>query len=191
MKDTIKIALLAIIAGTLIVMTFKQSGTAESTTATAANAAPARPTTDATPKLATPPKNTFDPAVPPSPGNMPAVTGPKTSIQFPVTAHNFGKVKQNTENNYVFKFINTGSEPLMISDAKGSCGCTVPEYPKEPIAPGKTGEIKVSYKPGSQQGNQSKTVTVTANTDPPQTLLNISADVQVDPASAPMANPSH
>ena len=192
MKDTIKIALLAIIAGTLIIQTISQRGAPDSAmAATAASTMPARPSTDATPKLVPPPKNTFDPTVPPSPTNMPAITGPKTSVQFPVIAHDFGKVKQNTENNYVFKFTNTGKEPLLISDAKGSCGCTVPEYPKEPIAPGKTGEIKVVYKPGGQQGNQNKTVTVTANTDPPQTLLNISADVQVDPASAPMAAPTH
>lgn len=192
MKDTIKIALLAIIAGTLIIQTIGQrSGSDTTMAANTANAMPARPSTDATPRLNAPPKNTFDPTVPPSPGNMPEVSGPKTSIQFPIIAHDFGKVKQNTENKYVFKFTNTGKEPLMISDAKGSCGCTVPEYPKEPIAPGATGEIKVVYKPGGQQGNQNKTVTVTANTDPPQTLLNITADVQVDPSSAPMAAPSH
>ena len=193
MKDKIKIALLAIIAGTLIILAIGQrSGTDSSTTtSSSASAMPARPSTDATPKLVPPPKNTFDPTVPPSPTNMPAITGPKTSIQFPVIAHDFGKVKQNTENSYVFKFTNTGKEPLLISDAKGSCGCTVPEYPKEPIPPGKTSEIKVVYKPGGQQGSQNKTVTVTANTDPPQTLLNISADVQLDPASAPMAAPTH
>ena len=192
MKDTIKIALLAIIAGTLIIMTIGQRNVPDKAmAANATNAMPARPSTDATPRLNAPPKNTFDPTVPPSPTNMPAITGPKTAIQFPVIAHDFGKVKQNTENKYVFNFTNTGKEPLLISDAKGSCGCTVPEYPKEPIAPGATGEIKVVYKPGGQQGNQNKTVTVTANTDPPQTLLNISADVQVDPASAPMAAPTH
>lgn len=192
MKDTIKIALLAIIAGTLIFQTIaQQSGGSGDVAATAASAMPAKPGTDASARLNAPPKNTFDPAVPPSPTNMPPITGPKTSIQFPVMAHDFGKVKQNSENNYVFKFTNTGKEPLLISDAKGSCGCTVPEYPKEPIAPGATSEIKVVYKPGGQQGNQSKTVTVTANTDPPQTLLSISADVQVDPSAAPMANPTH
>lgn len=192
MKDTIKIVLLAIIAGTLIIQTIGQRSAPENAmAANASSAMPARPSMDATPKLVPPPKNTFDPTAPPSPTNMPTVSGPKTGIQFPVVAHDFGKVKQNTENNYVFKFTNTGKEPLLISDAKGSCGCTVPEYPKEPIAPGKTGEIKVVYKPGGQQGNQNKTVTVTANTDPPQTLLNISADVQVDPASAPMAMPTH
>lgn len=192
MKDTIKIALLAIIAGTLIIQTIGQRSGSDNTMASnTASAAPAKPGTEASPRLNAPPKNTFDPTVPPSPENVPQPTGPKTSVQFPVIAHDFGKVKQNSENKHVFKFTNTGKEPLLISDAKGSCGCTVPEYPKEPIAPGATGEIKVVYKPGSQQGNQAKTVTVTANTDPPQTLLNISADVQVDPSAAPMAVPTH
>lgn len=187
MKDTIKIALLAIIAGTLIIQTIGQRSDTASMPAAAA-ASKAGSVAQAVPP---PPKSTFDPTVPPSPANAPVPTGPSTSVQFPVMAHDFGKVKQNSENNYVFKFTNTGNEPLLISDAKGSCGCTVPEYPKEPIAPGKTGEIKVVYKPGGQQGSQNKTVTVTANTNPPQTLLNISADVQVDPAAAPMANPTH
>ena len=192
MKDTIKIALLAIIAGTLIIQTIGQRSGSDNTMASnTASAAPAKPGTEASPRLNAPPKNTFDPTVPPSPENVPQPTGPKTSVQFPVIAHDFGKVKQNSENKHVFKFTNTGKEPLLISDAKGSCGCTVPEYPKEPIAPGATGEIKVVYKPGSQQGNQAKTVTVTANTDPPQTLLNISADVQVDLSAAPMAVPTH
>ncbi|HMU15780.1 MAG: DUF1573 domain-containing protein [Bacteroidetes bacterium] len=187
MKDTIKIALLAIIAGTLIIQTL--GGSKEGSSGTPAVAA--NQMASATQVAAPPTKTTFDPTVPPSPANAPVPTGPSTSVQFPVMAHDFGKVKQNSENTYVFKFTNTGKEPLLISDAKGSCGCTVPEYPKEPIAPGKVGEIKVVYKPGGQQGSQSKTVTVTANTNPPQTLLNISADVQVDPSAAPMAVPTH
>jgi len=60
----------------------------------------------------------------------------------------------------------------------GSCGCTVPDYPKHPIAPGESGELKIEYKPGKQEGKQNKTVTVTANTEPSQTVLRISADVQ-------------
>ncbi len=191
MNDKIKIALLAIIAGTLIVMTVSRlSGPDSSAVPNSMSARPDQPSTDATPTLNAPAKSTFDPTVPPSPTNMPPVTGPKTSIQFPVSAHDFGKVKQNSENKYNFKFTNTGKEPLLISDAKGSCGCTVPNYPKEPINPGATAEIEVVYKPGAQQGNQTKTVTVTANTDPPQTMLNITADVQVDPAAAPMAVPT-
>ncbi|HRN42636.1 MAG TPA: DUF1573 domain-containing protein, partial [Vicingus sp.] len=72
---------------------------------------------------------------------------------------------------------NTGSEPLIIENASGSCGCTVPTFPKEPIAPGKTGEIEVVYSPGTQQGAQTKTVTITANTEPITTTLNITANV--------------
>ena len=93
-------------------------------------------------------------------------------------AHDFGKINQDTENKKIFTFTNTGTEPLVISNAVGSCGCTVPSYPKEPIAPGKTGEIEVVYKPGKQKGVQSKTVTITANTEPKTTRLSISADVQ-------------
>lgn len=106
---------------------------------------------------------------------------PKTSISFDKMNHDFGNVKQNTENKYSFKFRNTGVEPLVISNAKGSCGCTVPNYPKDPIAPGATATIDVVYSPGMQSGTQSKNVTITANTDPSQTILTINANVQPDP----------
>lgn len=184
MKDTIKIALLAVIAGTLIIQTLSDRGGDQAKPAsTMAAAAPAAASgTPAT--LAD--KKTFDPLTPPTATPAP-VTGPTTNISFPVMEHNFGKVMQNSENTYVFKFTNSGSEPLVISNAQGSCGCTVPEYPKEPIPPGKSSDIKVVYKPGMQQGNQAKTVTVTANTNPPQTILRINADVQVDPNAQPGA----
>jgi type II secretory pathway pseudopilin PulG len=104
--------------------------------------------------------------------------GPPTSLKFAQKAHDFGQIKQQTTNEKVFKFTNTGDNPLIIQSAKGSCGCTVPEYPKEPIPPGEEGEIKVVYKPGKQKGRQSKTVTIQANTNPPQTVLNITANVE-------------
>jgi ABC-type uncharacterized transport system involved in gliding motility auxiliary subunit len=103
---------------------------------------------------------------------------PKTSISFKESSHDFGDVKQDSENTFVFSFTNTGKEPLLIENAKGSCGCTVPEYPKSPVEPGKTGEIKVVYKPGKQKDIQTKSVTVTANTEPLQTVLTIKANVQ-------------
>lgn len=103
---------------------------------------------------------------------------PKTTLKFDNYEHDFGKIKQDTDNRYVFKFTNTGSEPLVIENAKGSCGCTVPEYPKEPIAPGASSEISVLYKPGKQSNQQTKKITITANTDPVQTILTIKADVQ-------------
>lgn len=175
MKDTIKIVLLAIIAGTLLYQTIGQRSSSIATFPASSTAAtPPKPAANPYPSEAN--KNTFDPLTPPT--APPVDKGPKTSIAFPVMEHDFGKVKQDSENHYVFKFTNTGKEPLMISNAQGSCGCTVPEYPKEPIAPGATGEIRVEYKPGKQEGNQAKTVTVTANTEPAQTILRIKADVQ-------------
>ncbi|HEX2616435.1 MAG TPA: DUF1573 domain-containing protein [Flavobacteriales bacterium] len=175
MKDNIKIALLAIIAAALIflVVDHREHGASAAPTermATASTPANANP-------LVQPPTNSFDPLTPPV--QPPVDNGPKTSVKFAVMEHSFGKVDQDTENAYTFKFTNTGAEPLMISNAVGSCGCTVPDYPKQPIAPGATGEINVMYKPGKQQGQQHKTVTVTANTEPKETILNISADVQV------------
>jgi hypothetical protein len=104
--------------------------------------------------------------------------GPPTTIDFNKMEHDFGTIEQNTTNPYTFTFTNTGSEPLIISDARGSCGCTVPEYPREPVAPGETGEIKVVYSPGNQKNQQTKTVTITANTEPSTTVLRIKANVK-------------
>lgn len=107
----------------------------------------------------------------------PEPQGPKTSIQFDEMEHDFGTIDQNTTNPKTFTFTNTGEHPLIISDAKGSCGCTVPSYPREPIPPGGTGEIEVVYRPGQQKNQQTKTVTITANTEPAQTVLRIKANV--------------
>lgn len=101
-----------------------------------------------------------------------------TSIKFARYSHDFGTIMQDTENPTKFEFTNTGDQPLVIENAKGSCGCTVPNFPKEPIPPGGTATIDVVYKPGKQEGAQTKTVTVTANTAPQrQTILNIKANV--------------
>jgi len=101
---------------------------------------------------------------------------------FAQNSHDFGNIIQNsTTNQHTFTFTNTGTNPLIISNAKGSCGCTVPKWPKEPIPPGGTGTIEVEYNPGSQKGSQKKTVTVTANTEPADTRLSISAVVEEEP----------
>ncbi|MEM7161950.1 MAG: DUF1573 domain-containing protein [Bacteroidota bacterium] len=104
---------------------------------------------------------------------------PKTTLAWSETEHDFGTIQQDSENTHIFTFTNNGTEPLIIEKAKGSCGCTVPEYPKEPIPPGESNEIKVVYKPGKQKNNQTKKVTVTANTEPVQTILTIKANVLV------------
>jgi hypothetical protein len=105
-------------------------------------------------------------------------TGPLTSIKFTQEVHSFGTVQEESENMYSFTFTNTGKEPLIIQDAKGSCGCTVPNYPKQPIMPGKTGTIDVKFTPYKGQiGPAEKTVTVTANTEPATTIVKIQANV--------------
>jgi hypothetical protein len=74
----------------------------------------------------------------------------------------FGEIMQNADGTREFKFTNTGSEPLLITNAAGSCGCTVPEWPKEPTMPGKSNVIKIKYDT-SRLGQINKTVTVTTN----------------------------
>jgi len=103
----------------------------------------------------------------------------KTSIEYMELTHDFGNVFYPSDNVYTFKFKNTGTEPLTIFDAKASCGCTVPNKPQEPILPGEIGEMDVVFKPKeSQIGTPvTKKITVTANTEPSITYLEISANV--------------
>lgn len=101
----------------------------------------------------------------------------KTTITFDKTEHNFGQMKQGDQVECVFKVTNTGNEPLIIEEAHGSCGCTVPDYPKEPIPGGQTRDIKVKFNSTGKKGSQTKTVTLTANTEPLQSVLTIKAEV--------------
>ena len=104
-------------------------------------------------------------------------SGPTTQMTFTSEEFDFGKVKAGEQVTHEYQFTNTGKENLIISNAKGSCGCTVPQWPKEPIAPGKTGVIKVVFDSKSKSGPQSKRVTITANTNPPQSFLTIKGEV--------------
>jgi hypothetical protein len=114
--------------------------------------------------------------------NVPTdATGPTTAIQFDKEKHDFGKMKEGDVSHTVFTFTNTGTEDLFISNAVGSCGCTVPEWPKEAIKAGKSGEIKVEFDSHGKQGEQLKTVTVTSNTDKPNTVLSIKAVILPKP----------
>lgn len=114
---------------------------------------------------------------------------PKTSVKFNEMEHDFGKIKAGDKVKYSFKFKNSGKEPLIINSAKGSCGCTVPSYPKEPVAPGAEGVIDVEFNSAGKSGAQTKTVTINANTDPNPTRLTIKAEVEggAAPAAAPGA----
>lgn len=75
----------------------------------------------------------------------------------------FGDLKMNTQVTKIVKITNVGDKDLTISNVVGSCGCTVPEFPKTPIAPGKSADIKLNYSVGSQPGAFNKTVTITSN----------------------------
>ena len=97
-------------------------------------------------------------------------------MSFEKAEHDFGTIEQGTPQETVFKFTNTGNAPLIITDAKSSCGCTVPNPPKDPIAPGESGELKVNFN-GSGQNQVTKTITVTANTEKGSELLRIKAFV--------------
>ena len=137
-----------------------------------ADAVPATPTEVNTPTPTANPLGNNEPAVP---------AGPITTISFAETEHDFGMVMEGEKVVHEYAFTNTGEEPLIISNAKGSCGCTVPDWPREPIAPGDSGVIKVQFDSKNKGkvggGLQSKRVTITANTDPVNTYLTIKGKV--------------
>ncbi|KPM30769.1 Hypothetical protein I595_3266 [Croceitalea dokdonensis DOKDO 023] len=108
-------------------------------------------------------------------------------MSFDKQEHDFGSIEQGTPQETIFTFTNSGDAPLIITDAKSSCGCTVPQYPKnKPIAPGESGEMLVKFN-GQGQNQVTKTITVTANTAKGSELLRIKAFV--NPKGAAPAGP--
>ncbi len=103
-------------------------------------------------------------------------------LTFDKKEHDFGVINEGDVVETAFAFTNTGSSDLTILDARGSCGCTVPEYPKDtPIAPGESREIKVKFDSANKPGNQTKTVTLTTNTEKGREILRIKTMVTPDP----------
>ena len=101
-------------------------------------------------------------------------------VAFEKDVHDYGTIKMGANGDYEFKFTNTGKEPLIITDAKGSCGCTVPTYSKEPLRPGQTGSIKVNYDT-KRIGAFTKTVTITSNAKTnPTKILTIKGVVDAE-----------
>ncbi len=107
------------------------------------------------------------------------------SFKEPEFTHDFGAIPQGTPVSYNFVFTNTGKAPLVLSNAVGSCGCTAAEWPKEAIAPGKTGVVKVTYNAASPN-TFDRTVTLSSNATNPSVVLHIKGDVKV-PATAAQA----
>jgi len=103
----------------------------------------------------------------------------KATISFDSEKHNFGTIQENAGPvTHVFEFTNTGSEPLILSRVKASCGCTATDWSKEPVAPGKTGQVKATYNPLRRPGNFNKTITVTSNAQRQRVVLRISGNVK-------------
>ncbi|MFM7015912.1 MAG: DUF1573 domain-containing protein [Bacteroidota bacterium] len=98
-------------------------------------------------------------------------------FNFEEITHDFGTIESGTSVTYEFKFKNSGDKDLIISQAKGSCGCTQPEYPKDPIAPGDEGVIKVTFNSTGISGQITKNVTLVANTSPNTKVLTITGEV--------------
>jgi len=112
------------------------------------------------------------------------------SIDFQKEVHDYGLVEYNGNGECEFEFTNTGTAPLIISNAKGSCGCTVPEWPKAPIAPGATAVIKVKYAT-NRVGTINKSVTITSNaTNTPTKVIRIKGEVKAKPVSGAPVNPA-
>ncbi|HQE12273.1 MAG TPA: DUF1573 domain-containing protein [Flavipsychrobacter sp.] len=103
---------------------------------------------------------------------------PKTIIEFDSIHHNFGNIKEGEKVTHAFKFKNIGNKPLVISDARASCGCTVPSYPKEPIMPESGGEIVVEFNSDGRPGHQHKGVMVYSNAQEAAIQVTFDADVE-------------
>ncbi len=106
-------------------------------------------------------------------------------ITFEKEVIDYGTIAQNANGIRTFKFTNTGNAPLIISNAKGSCGCTVPTWPKKPINPGESAEISVKYAT-SRLGPINKSVTVTSNATTPTKVLRIKGNVRESADNTPV-----
>jgi len=132
-------------------------------------------------------KSTTAPSASPVTAAVPAEEkpeGPLPKMDFETTEHDFGTIKEGDVVEYTYAIKNTGEAPLIIQSAQPSCGCTVPDFSKEPIPVGGTGYVKAKFDSNGKQNIQNKTITVTANTWPKQTVLRFKAMVTPKAGSA-------
>lgn len=108
----------------------------------------------------------------PADGKYPVIT-------FKETEFDFGDIKQGDKVEHTFEFTNTGETDLLISTARASCGCTVPEFTEEAVKPGKSGKIKVTFNSAGKKGPTTKTITVVCNTANENEILTIKTNIQV------------
>ncbi|CAD5256315.1 MULTISPECIES: DUF1573 domain-containing protein [unclassified Imperialibacter] len=98
-------------------------------------------------------------------------------IKFEESTHDFGDITQGDKVEYVFAFSNKGTEPLILSRVLTTCGCTAPSWPKEPIAPGEKGEVKVSFNSTGKMGMQNKVITIISNATNSSERISITTNV--------------
>jgi hypothetical protein len=108
-----------------------------------------------------------------------ASNGELPTMIFGDTNHDFGSINQGEKVSYTFKFKNTGKADLVISSAVGSCGCTVPHYPKGTIHAGDTSTVDVTFDSSGKQGKILKTVTLVTNCQPSTKIITITAEIQL------------
>ncbi len=109
----------------------------------------------------------------------PADPGTLPVIAFKEQTFDFGKITQGEKVTHTFMFSNTGGAALVISSAQGSCGCTVPQYPRQPIKPGESGKIDVTFNSEGKAGKVEKTITVISNCEPNTMVISIKAEIIV------------
>ena len=95
------------------------------------------------------------------------------TLDFEETTHDFGTIDEGDVVEHTFSFTNNGKAPLVITNARGTCGCTVPSYTKDPVAPGETGEMLVKFNSRGKRNQQNKSVNITANTESGKERLQI------------------
>ncbi|MFN0048363.1 MAG: DUF1573 domain-containing protein [Cytophagales bacterium] len=121
--------------------------------------------------------------------NAQSANEPQAEITFEKTSFDFGEIKQGQVVNATFKYKNTGKAPLILSNVATTCGCTVPAWAKEPLAPGKSAEITATFNSAGKMGQQNKVITVFSNAKSAQTQVSINCNVT--PADAPAAQPNN
>lgn len=113
-------------------------------------------------------------------GEQNAIAGKSARLEFQEKGvHDFGKITEGDTVEHLYKFVNKGELPLVINNITASCGCTTPDWPRQPVAPGEESAVRVRFNSRGKQGEQHKTVTVYANTQP--SMTDIEFKVMVNP----------
>ncbi|EJL72134.1 DUF1573 domain-containing protein [Chryseobacterium populi] len=128
--------------------------------------------------VTTPADSAVAPVSAETPAAAPASNQPSTSIALSESNFNFGNIKKGDKVEHIYEITNTGTNPLVISEVKPGCGCTVPEFTKEPILPGKKGKITLHFDSTNFDGNVNKFADVYANVDKAPIKLTFTANIQ-------------